>query len=376
MTLVDSLRQHHPDLILVDGGDWGEGRGSLAKSLALFQGMNAMQYDVLALGRREMESALWDSVQAFIPAGKMLVGNLQFPANSRNGKDGVRKAYRVVERKGLKVGVFSLWLANGLGAGSPYQVTPPADFLREQLNKAKKVDARIVVLYGNGNSADSALTATVGKFPEVDAWLLAGGAGRAMKAVSNENGVLIAGPGDRGRELGFLAIDKGKDAQRRSSTFASVVVGKWVNESPAAKPFLEKARPQPSPAATKAPPVLGTRFIGTGSCKLCHEQIFNRWRDSKHAHAFETLVAKKEQQNEKCVACHTTGYGQPNGYGKAMEGVELAAVGCEACHGPGEYHVSTGNHNNLAVTETVCRACHTTEMSPKFVFAEYAKKVH
>jgi hypothetical protein len=387
MTIVDSLRSKHPNLILIDGGDWSEVSANLAKSMKLYRGMQALKYDALCMGRRELESALWDSISAKAGFEKTLVANIQ-TAGATNGKKLSSQSFKTIERGGIKVAVVSTWLENTPTSGGFYQILPAENYLREKLRDAKKSDVRVVSVYSNKNSADSTLKAFTAKFPEVDAWLLAGGPGRVMSSVTATNGALIVGPGDRGRELGFLTIEKGKDVKQRRAEFKSIALGKWVKDSPAAKALMESSNhlgepakstptPTPTPTLTPTPTVASTnRYIGNGSCKLCHEQIFDKWQDTKHAHAFETLVAKKEDKNQKCLSCHTTGFGQATGFGNALDGVNLKGVGCEGCHGTGEYHVTSGNRNTVAPTEALCKSCHDAANSPKFVFEEYVKRVH
>lgn len=378
MTIADSLRLKHPDLILIDGGDWGEVGGNFAKSMALFRGMHALNYDALCIGRRELESALWDSISADVKAEKTLIANLQ-NTNAANGKKLTSEPYRIVERGGIKVAVISAWLEKAAPAGGAYQILPAEKYLSEQLRDVKKADVRLVSVYGNGNNADSTLKGFIEKFPEVDAWLLSGGPGRVMNSITAANGALIVGPGDRGREVAFLTIEKGKEAAQRRAEFKPIILGKWVKDSPAAKPFLESANPRREPvkpAAATASVAPANRYIGNGSCKLCHEQIYDKWQESKHAHAFETLAAKKENKNQACLTCHTTGFGQTTGFGNALEGVDLGSVGCEACHGTGEYHVTSGNRNTTVPNEALCKTCHDSQNSPKFIFGEYVKRVH
>ena len=368
MTIVDSLRHHHPDLILVDGGDWGEFGGSLKKSLALFRCMQAMKYEALAMGKRELETALWDSVSRGGAPPNLLVGNLQ------SAKLASTSPLRVVERKGVKVAFLSAWVENPMNRAGNYELLPTENFLREHIQKAQNADARVVILYGNKAEA----TALSAIFPEVDVWLLAGGIGMLMPSTTAANGSLIAGPGDRGRELGLVTIEKGKNAKERRASFAQIALGAWVKDSPAAKPFLEMSRHTINTGAMNPAPAQNgvNRFVGNGSCKLCHEEIYTKWAQTLHAKALQTLIAKQEDQNPKCLACHTTGYGQEGGYGKSLEGAELGSVGCEVCHGRAEVHLTTEQSTLAVIIEATCRACHTAETSPKFVFAEFVKHVH
>lgn len=367
--MIDSLRQRHPDLLLIDGGDWSEFGAIQSKSLAMFRGLQAMKYDVVALGRRELSTSLWDSLNSRGKmASELMLGNV------RPGKGAMPSALRLLERGGSKVAVISAWTENKLNLGSNYEILPSENFLREQLPKAQSADVRVVILYGNNVEA----TALAAKFPEVDAWLLAGGTGRVMASASAANNALLVGPGDRGRELGLVAIEKSAERNARRADFKAVILGNWVKESPAAKAIIESSRPSSNGGAAKPSGTnhVESRFVGNGSCRLCHEEIYNNWQATLHAKALHTLEGKKENSNPKCLACHTTGYGQASGYGNALEGAELGGVGCEACHGRAETHLLKDDAKLTAISEATCRACHTTEASPKFVFAEYVKRVH
>ncbi len=101
-------------------------------------------------------------------------------------------------------------------------------------------------------------------------------------------------------------------------------------------------------AEDAAAPAGDPTYIGAGKCKMCHKgekngNIYEGWLETKHAKSLETLVAKGEQNNAECLACHTTGYGTPSGFGAdtTMHAAEaLGSVSCEACHGPGSNYKS------------------------------------
>ena len=99
-----------------------------------------------------------------------------------------------------------------------------------------------------------------------------------------------------------------------------------------------------------------------------------------------SLVEKGEDKNPACLGCHTTGNGT-GGYGaEGMAEVDLASVGCEACHGAGsEYKtkkvmedVEAAKAAGLIMpTEESCKTCHN-EKSPNFKgfnYAEYWAKI-
>ena len=147
-----------------------------------------------------------------------------------------------------------------------------------------------------------------------------------------------------------------------------------------------------SSATTTTTTVTGTpTFIGSAKCKICHKGeknggIFEVWEGSAHAKSMAVLVEKGEDKNPACLGCHTTGNGT-GGYGaEGMAEVDLASVGCEACHGAGsEYKtkkvmedVEAAKAAGLIIpTEETCKTCHN-EKSPTFKgfnYAEYWAKI-
>lgn len=149
-------------------------------------------------------------------------------------------------------------------------------------------------------------------------------------------------------------------------------------------------------------------YAGVEKCKRCHSRAnlggeeYPIWEKSKHAKVMELLkpgvaveakkAAKVDPQkdytkDEKCLKCHTTGWGKP-----AEAKADLLNVQCEACHGPGsEYRKTTIMSKKkwqedakgmrakaveagmiMPPTEEQCKQCHNSD-SPfykEFKFAE------
>jgi hypothetical protein len=100
-------------------------------------------------------------------------------------------------------------------------------------------------------------------------------------------------------------------------------------------------------------------YVGAEGC-LCHaDPVHKSWKTSKHARAFELLKLAGQEQNEKCLPCHTTGYGQ-GGHGTAGVDVNLEGVQCEECHGPASEHVDKMDKALITRTPSaiVCARCH------------------
>ena len=131
-------------------------------------------------------------------------------------------------------------------------------------------------------------------------------------------------------------------------------------------------------------------YVGVKKCKTCHkkEKIGNqygKWKEMKHAKAFESLKTDKAKEaaaklgiddptrSEKCLKCHTTGFGE-GGYDLSKspeENAKFEGVQCEACHGPGSVYRKKKIMEGLAKgeikpeevglvipTEEVCLTCH------------------
>lgn len=143
--------------------------------------------------------------------------------------------------------------------------------------------------------------------------------------------------------------------------------------------------------ARQLPTPNGQGYIGNEACKQCHDADYAVWQDSRHAHAWQTLVdAEHDQQRygwpvtsyPDCVACHSVGYRQRSGFVDAQQTPQLAAVGCENCHGPGSQHAEAPTEHRLGrvgdgAPSARCRDCHDFEQSPDFDYKKaWAKIAH
>lgn len=106
--IVKQFRSKHPDMLLLDCGDMSQG----TPYYNLFQGeleikmMNLMGYDAMAIGNHEFDFGLENMARLFRLA--------RFPIVCSNYEvagtvlEGLVKPYIILEREGLKIGVFGL----------------------------------------------------------------------------------------------------------------------------------------------------------------------------------------------------------------------------------------------------------------------------
>jgi len=127
---------------------------------------------------------------------------------------------------------------------------------------------------------------------------------------------------------------------------------------------------------TPEPPKGRPTYVGDESCGDCHEQAKTYWDQTRHAHAYRTLVDANKQFDLSCVGCHVTGFREPGG-AEVVETRGLVNVQCEQCHGPGSQHADDPDTDNIQreAPVTVCLGCHTAEHSDTFEYEAYLRDV-
>jgi hypothetical protein len=122
--------------------------------------------------------------------------------------------------------------------------------------------------------------------------------------------------------------------------------------------------------------------VGSQACAGCHASEHATWKGQAHARALASLETQGESRDPECLACHTTGYGRVGGFpagGDPQAHPDLAAVGCESCHGPGGQHVasdarkvgsivSLGDKCDSCVILQICGSCHDDANDPGFEY--------
>ena len=143
-------------------------------------------------------------------------------------------------------------------------------------------------------------------------------------------------------------------------------------------------------------------FVGSDACQNCHEESYRVWKRSPHSRAFATLKNVKPPRNfdPECISCHTVGwhptkfFPYQSGFLSEQETPKLTNVGCEDCHGPGQFHVNAeirgtpaqqvafrkvvavskeemADPNSLGTNKQNCWSCHDLDNSPEFKFELY-----
>ena len=108
INMIKEQRQQHPELLLIDSGDFSQGSGYYT----LFKGevevglMNEMHYDAVTIGNHEFDFGMDNMAKLFRMAN--------FPVVCSNYDctgtvlEGLVKPYITLKRNGIKIGIFAL----------------------------------------------------------------------------------------------------------------------------------------------------------------------------------------------------------------------------------------------------------------------------
>jgi predicted CXXCH cytochrome family protein len=119
-------------------------------------------------------------------------------------------------------------------------------------------------------------------------------------------------------------------------------------------------------------------YIGSETCGACHADQYNAWKTSKHAvgnnstDGPEKAAEPTQDWIQNCSGCHTTNRSVREPAWSEM------GVGCEACHGPGQEHVSNmGDTGKIVLSREadICGRCHGGNLSGTGLMSDGTKWV-
>jgi hypothetical protein len=120
-------------------------------------------------------------------------------------------------------------------------------------------------------------------------------------------------------------------------------------------------------SGTQGKPAASGVALRLTACEPCHGDQVKKWQATDHAKAFDTLTKKSKQFDPKCLACHTTRYGQPEGFNMKEQQPELVNIQCESCHGFAKEHLASQKPiPTPKPAVALCVKCHTADRCPNF----------
>jgi len=340
-----------------------------------------MGYAAANLGRRE--AALDRITLRALAAGSpcpLLSANL-LDAGTR---EPIVAPHRVVRVNGARIGILGVvdeaLVRDQLGAGLAVEPMDVA-LARRIPELAGKTDCLMLLAFTD----ESGLARLAEKFYELDV-ILGGAVSQPAPELKRVNQSLISYITNQSRALGMLDVQIDRPGQVSDHAHEIILVADFIPQAPAVlehvRDFREEVRhtvldiDQPEQNAGNRVPGVArvAEYAGTPACLDCHPQAAQVWKQSGHAHAWETLVAAGSDFDPNCIGCHTVGFGTESGYRRAFDGAKLADVGCESCHGPGSLHVEqwrrggpvTFKFRPLGAGD--CQQCHYGKFSRPFDF--------
>jgi hypothetical protein len=385
----------------------GFGRQAELKFQLTNEAMRQMDYDAIGLGESDLK----------LPAGELLTVTANMPENpspfvSANvavyAFDPTMTApYKILGINGLKIGVTSV-----LGDHHRQAVSNPdvmmaeaEESIRDVLPKLKEARCNLLVLLSHASAKQTKDLANM--FPEFRIVATADTPPEPPlkpKMINGDQYYLEVG--EKGKYAVVVGIFNDEDPQKRVRYQRVALDSRYAN-SPEILQLMADYQAQlkadgfeglgirPVPLAKSE--LMGT-FVGSRACENCHEDEYEIWEDSGHAHAWHSIVEISKPSREfdpECISCHVIGwhpteyFPYESGFLGVKETPHLKNVGCESCHGPGEEHIKAEEHGDVATQERLreavrlpmreaekfCYRCHDLDNSPAFDFETYWPKV-
>lgn len=384
---IKNVRGQGVPLVVVDGGEFAPEYNWLGeiKFETLLESFQLMKYDALGLGEREirMQHSRYDAWNVLVGSG-IPVATLNLTYKGKT----VRERPVIIERGGLRIGLFGLFMGDVLtsGAGKEWVIEDAGRSAEEALSYTEKNADVTVVMFSGGPAQARKL---VRRYRGIDVVIVTHGSIPSPQIVQINDSLLISA-GTRGKYLGRVDACRKDGKWNFSGRF--VVLDNKIPKDPVlqatyskyqvrVQQFVKKGAEQGKGNLAKdfSPVHVATE------CRTCHGNVYKDWLATPHAYALDTLVERNEHYNPECVGCHTTGY-RKGGFVSFETTPQYKGIQCVSCHGPMKGHIDL--HSGIRetseaeamrgqeVTKDTCLRCHTPERDNDFDFESDKKEVH
>lgn len=356
-----AIRSEGADTITFDAGDWivGEGRQDVLKAqtmaqlLAEGQAVGALGLSESSLGRGEVAQL------ARLSQGRLVAGGID------------ASSLGVAAQRSIGPFLVSTWSVRAKQSAATLGVSPRTETeVLGALLASSRVQKKAAVLITD--LSVEAARAVAKRNPAL-AMIVYREGGTPSGAAQRVGSTLLVSPGGKGR---FVVQVRWTGKGWKDYTVRELVPE--IHDDPAASALYGRylKRVSQEQLLEKVVRREGDPFSGSASCQSCHAAEHKIWSASRHAQALTTLESDGHGRDPECVICHVVGLDIRTGFRSREETPELAAVGCESCHGAGEAHVESKGRVKLpAATLDQCLTCHTGDTSPKFNSLTYWKKI-
>jgi 2',3'-cyclic-nucleotide 2'-phosphodiesterase (5'-nucleotidase family) len=397
--LINKERERSQAVLLVDAGNFAPEAGAFEyweTTEFSYQMMAQLGYDVVTPGDRELVNGVaalkglygkHPKVQVVSANLKDKSGKLLFPAST------------VIERGGVRFGItgvtgasyYNFNITKGNQKKDEFTFGDSKDALKAAVADLRRRSDVVVALVHEGPGDVSRMLQDV---KDIDVVVVGHNPGYMFNP-DRVGSTLIVRSGTKGQYLSVLRLTMDASGKKILDYNGE---GKPLDDTVAKEEKIEttvksweadkKKREDVSKREKAAGDALlqGTeKYVGAEMCARCHADIYSKWMETPHAHAFQTLVKEKKETDAECVKCHVVGFGEYSGYSltasagakgdaETLAPVKLANVQCESCHGMGTFH---GTEVMLkAPSEETCLNCHTGEFAKGFDYNKAKALVH
>ncbi len=428
-TLFDKIRNLGWDARGIDAGSLSRRTGTQAKFKfeATLEAMRELKYVALGLGAEELKLEPGYLLSQHLTDGddplKFLSANVTFFGS----KDlGTPLSSAVFEVNGVKIGVTSVMsetirksvipdMTPQEAENAELQWSDPGEALKAVLKDFDAAGVTFKILLAQTTLEESQKLAE--DFPALDTIVRTNGFGEGKEQPELIGNVRMLEVGRKGKTAGVVGLypdDAEHPVRFELVTLSGELFADSDRMTQVMQTYQDRLKSESIASADgTVPHPSGGKFVGAAKCGECHKQAHAVWKDTPHAHAFESLDPANKRKgfdrlrgvnrsyDPECIACHVSGW-EPEQYfrfetgfineefagddsEKLLQGL-LGGNQCENCHGPGNRHVEfieAGNDEaaikevkvTLKQVESTCNQCHDGDNSPGFQFEEYWEKV-
>lgn len=380
-TVLDTLREQHPTLVLISGGRLLDFSNPLArlKNQFIISGIIEQDYDAIALQAKDLSFGLdlllqetnkqhlpWVATNSQVNEGAKL--------DSQIAAAKVPSSIKIIRDKTT----FSFFNSSAYKNQQGQTISLEKSVLIEQLKAAKANGEFTILSLEEGDESSNDLIGEVFLDivirPERDEF---------FKDPLKKNNTLILSPGNRGMYLGVLQLTLQDKKIANTYDHRVMPLDNTVEDSPRMKIWYDnynkavEAQYQKNAARRKklSTPV----YASEQACKTCHAKEHEIWSQTDHSHAFADLEQVSKAFDPACISCHVVGFDKEGGFINEFHTPNLKNVQCESCHGMSMAHTQNPVHdkpeNSDWTMEQVCTQCHNKKHSPKFDSKLYWPKI-
>ena len=374
---VDRIRREKKNILFLDSGDFFSPFGDAFKDTLLIKALQYLKYDVMTPGDQEFNHGSGFFLQNIKP-----VVNAYVSTNLYINEDPAAQHVKIFKFGQIRIAVLGIIAPAAFNyydenITKDLKIDDPFKALHDILPDIKEKADFIILLSHLGHEEDRKLAL---KFPRIDL-IISGHSQNVLQEAERINKSVIVQAGHDGYYLGKL--DLIFTNKRKNYKFDSklLIMNLDLPNDPDIVNLAIRyhyAFIRNSIQKTKYIDIIPDIYITAPAemCRNCHQTQYKHWLNGAHAGAYQSIRKEKKTKLLKCISCHITGFGRPDGFININLTKNLSGVHCSECHLTIRQHLTNKNKKGVvAVQEKTCTRCHDSENDPDFDFARDLERI-